>query len=87
VPFHLNIPLPGPFSYSARLGGRRRRRGGGSASTGLYWLVIGWWLVPLWLLMKWTVLGTIWLFVYAYSMVRGNFRPPRIANGRITTGG
>jgi hypothetical protein len=26
MPFYLRIPLPGPFGYSARIGGRKRRR-------------------------------------------------------------
>jgi hypothetical protein len=84
VPFHLSIPLPGPFSYSRRIGGRRRgRSGSGGGGQAMYWLLIGWWLIPTWLLMKWTVIGTIWLCVYAVSAARGNLRPPRIEGGRI----
>jgi hypothetical protein len=87
MPFHLSIPLPGPFSYSRRIGGRRRRRSsgssGGSNGQATYWLLIGWWLVPSYLILKWTVIGTIWLFVYAVSAARGNLRPPRIEGGRI----
>jgi hypothetical protein len=26
MPFYFRIPLPGPFGYSARIGGKRRRR-------------------------------------------------------------
>lgn len=26
MPFYFRIPLPGPFGYSARIGGRKRRR-------------------------------------------------------------
>lgn len=25
MPFYLHIPLPGPFSYGARIGGKKRR--------------------------------------------------------------
>jgi hypothetical protein len=46
MPLRLSIPLPGPFSYSTRVG--RRRSGSGGAGKVLYWLVIGWWFVPCW---------------------------------------
>lgn len=63
MPFHLHIPLPGPFSYSTRIGGRRRGNSNGGV---LFWLFIGWWLVPPWLIMKWTIMGPIvlgkWIF-------------------------
>lgn len=83
MPFHLHIPLPGPFSYSTRLG-ERRRRGGASSGSALYWLLIGWRLLPTWLIPKWTALGSVWLCVYGYGLATGNTRPPRIVNGRIT---
>jgi hypothetical protein len=41
------------------------------------------WITPTWLVMNWTVIGMIWLCVYAFSAVRGNFRAPRIEGGRI----
>jgi hypothetical protein len=30
MPFYFRVPLPGPFGYSARIGGRKRRRRGKS---------------------------------------------------------
>lgn len=49
MPLNLSIPLPGPFTYTTRLGGR-----GGAT----WWLLVGWWFKPLvWLLyaLLWSV--------------------------------
>lgn len=68
MPFHLHVPLPGPFSYSHRLGGRRRPASAGpsAARSLLYWLLIGWWWVPvkyscllMWWLCKYSVVGIV----------------------------
>lgn len=62
MPFSLHVPLPGPFSYSRRLGGRSRSTGHGPA----FWVLVGWWWYPiawvmwgLWLIMKYTAVGTV----------------------------
>jgi hypothetical protein len=73
MPFRLSIPLPGPFSYSRRIGG-----GKGSGQALLFWLLIGWWLIPSWLPLKWTVLGLVWLAVFGSGLARGDRRPPQI---------
>lgn len=78
MPLRMSIPLPGPFTYSARIGGGRR----GSAGKFWYWLLIGWWAVPLWLLLKWTSLAVWWtgvgmwkLGVLLVALVAGDRRP------------
>lgn len=46
MPFHLHIPLPGPFSYSRRLGNRSRHTSSSNRSV-LFWVFLGWWIYPL----------------------------------------
>lgn len=83
MPFYLHVPLPGPFSYSTRIGGSRRR-GRSILGPAAYWVLIGWWLLPAWLVTKWTLLAVVWLCAFGYSLARGNARLPRFDGGRIT---
>ena len=57
MPFYLHVPLPGPVSYSKRLGGRKRGPSGSDPVAvlvtvalfvvgGMVYLV-GWWTVPI----------------------------------------
>lgn len=58
MPLYISAPLPGPFRYSARVGG-------GKTAGGLfYWLLIGWWWVPL----KWMFIGMYYLVVLAWKL-------------------
>ena len=76
MPLRMSIPLPGPFSYSTRIGGK-------GSSNAAYWLLIGWWLVPMVLMLKWSYLLMAWMTVYAVLLCRGETRPPRINGWRI----
>lgn len=56
MPFRLNVPLPGPLSYSRRIGGGAHRAGAHGA---LWWLLIGCWWFPI----KWITFGVAWCYV------------------------
>jgi hypothetical protein len=62
VPFNLHIPLPGPLSYNARLGGG----GKGELSKAIYWILVA----PIWYPIKWMVLGMVWLCVFTARLCR-----------------
>lgn len=56
MPFRLHIPLPGPLSFSRRIGGGAHRAG---AHGVLWWLCIGCWWYPT----KWLLLGVAWVYL------------------------
>jgi hypothetical protein len=78
MPLYLRVPLPGPISYSTRIGGRRRRgRGSGpDTSTTAWWLIVGWWWVP----MRWTIV-LIWGLTLA--LVRLTVSSVRAGSARL----
>jgi len=67
MPLYLRAPLPGPFVYARRIGGRRRR-GRSVVTEILVWSIVG----PLWLswlVIKWTALALVWLILVVVRLI------------------
>lgn len=57
--FNLNVPLPGPFTYSRRLG-----RGGRAGHGVAWWVLIGSWWKPI----VWLTVSLAWLVVVTWKL-------------------
>lgn len=66
MPLYISAGLPGPFRYVKRIGGR-----------GLtFWLLLGWWAVPLVWFAKWLAIAIVLFYAY---VARGLHRAGRWA--------
>src|SRR5437867_3017846 len=70
MPFYLSVPLPGPFRYTKRIGGR------GHAARGPFWSRPWFWLSGAFLLYAMAVLVWFeclliyWFFLYSFKGIR-----------------